>query len=164
MDESRQVRAYAYVNRRYELVAEMLRLDAVGVFQRATASATARARSLVSTMRANIGPIEIGADVVLRVRGIEESAGPLGPTTRLSLSWQASRGAEIFPTMEATLAVYALAPGETQLDFTGQYRPPLGALGAAIDAVLGHRIAEATVHRFVEEVAERLRVDVSTTA
>jgi hypothetical protein len=66
--------------------------------------------------------------------------------------------------MEATLDLYALGPGETQLDFQGEYQPPLGAVGAAIDAVIGHRIAEAAIHRFVAEIAERLRVDVTDAA
>jgi hypothetical protein len=89
----------------------------------------------------------------------EEPAAPLGPRTRLRLSWQAAKHVDLFPTMSATLDVYALGPQETQLDFQGEYRPPLGVVGAVIDAVIGHRVAEAAVHRFVEEIAERLRVD-----
>ena len=46
---------------------------------------------------------------------------------------------------------------ETQLDFSGQYEPPLGAVGDAVDALVGHRIAEASVHRFVTDVARYLR-------
>ena len=160
---SQEVHVYQYVNRPYARVSEVLRLDAIGVFQRATASATARARALVSTMRANFGPVEIGADVVVRVTSVEEEhQTPLGPRTRLLLAWEAPKHADLFPTMVATLDVYALAPNETQVDFQGRYSPPLGALGAAFDAVIGHRIAQAAVHRFVEEIAERLRVDASS--
>jgi hypothetical protein len=162
MSDTREVHAYAYVNRPYGLVVDLLRIDAVGVFQRATASATARAKALVSTMRATLGPLEVGADVVVRVRGIDQTTGPLGPTTRLRLEWHASSHAEVFPTMEATLSVYALGGTETQLDFDGSYRPPFGILGVAVDAVVGHRIAEASVRRFVDDVAERVRVDVPT--
>jgi hypothetical protein len=159
---AQEVRVYEYVNRPYERVSEMLRLDAIGVFQRATASATARARALVSTMRASVGPVELGADVVVKVTSVEEERdAPLGPRTRLRLSWQATKHAELFPTMDATLDVYALAPNETQVDFHGRYVPPLGLFGAAVDAAIGHRIAQAAVHRFVEEIAERLRVDVT---
>ncbi len=162
MKNSREVRAYEYVNRPYERVSEALKLDAVGVFQRATASATARARALASTIRASVGPLEVGADVAVRVISVEEDRGaPLGPRTRLRIGWHASQHAGLFPTMEATLDVYPLAPEETQVDFHGEYRPPLGAVGAAIDAVIGHRIAEAAIHRFVAEIAERLRVDLA---
>jgi hypothetical protein len=156
---------YEYVNRPYANVSSLLKLDAIGVFQRATASATARAKALVSTMRATVGPVELGADVLVRIDGVEESPdAPRGPRTRLRLSWKAKSHPEMFPTMEATLDAYALGPNETQLDFQGEYRPPLGVVGAVLDAVAGHRIAEAAVHRFVEEIAERMRVDAGVMA
>ena len=161
MSSAHEVRAYAYVNRPYSRVSAALKVDAQGVFQRATSTAATRARSLVSTLRTSLGPVELGADVVVRIASAdEEGDGPLGPRTRLLLSWQASQHPELFPTMDATLDVYSLGPEETQVDFHGTYRPPLGIVGAAIDAVIGHRVAEAAVHRFVEETAERLRVDV----
>jgi hypothetical protein len=163
MSNAYDLRVYEYVNRPYDRVSEVLKRDAIGVFRRATASATARARSLVSTMRASVGPVELGADVDVQVSSVEEERdAPLGPRTRLRLTWQATKHPELFPTMEATLDVYGLAPTETQVDFQGRYRPPLGVVGAAIDAVVGHRVAQAAVHRFVEEIAERLRVDVTT--
>ena len=59
--------------------------------------------------------------------------------------------------MKAELAVYPLTATETQLDFSGSYEPPGGWLGSAVDAVIGHKIAEASVHRFVGQVAEYLR-------
>jgi hypothetical protein len=59
--------------------------------------------------------------------------------------------------MHAELAVYPLTSTETQLEFSGDYEPPLGLLGGAVDAVAGHRIADASIHRFVTELAESLR-------
>jgi hypothetical protein len=156
-----EVHAYDYVTSPYDQVKETLKLDAIGVFQRASGTATARARSLVSTMRATIGPLEVGADVIVRVTWIDEvDVEPFGPTTRLHLSWEASSNARLFPVMEATLSAFALSPTETQIELRGTYVPPLGAVGAAFDRLVGHRIAEAAVHRFVEDVAERLRNDV----
>jgi hypothetical protein len=158
-----EVHSYAYVNRPYERIAPVLKLDAIGVFQRATASAKVRANALLSTIRANVGPLELGADVVVRVTGVEETReGPLGAATRLLLEWHATPRAELFPTMKATLSAYALTPGETQIELRGAYVPPLGVVGAAFDKVVGHRIADAAVQRFVEEIAERLRVDVAS--
>ncbi|HUG81330.1 MAG TPA: hypothetical protein VML01_06690, partial [Bryobacterales bacterium] len=69
----------------------------------------------------------------------------------------AANMAHLFPLMNAVLAVYPLTGTETQLDFQGLYQPPLGAFGKAVDAVAGHRIAEVSVHRFVNDVAEHLR-------
>ena len=160
MSEGRAVQAYSYVNRPYDKVVEVLRLDAIGVFQRATAGAAERAESLASTMHVSLGPIEIATDVELHVRGIVEAPGPMGPTTVLRLEWRATKSPEVFPTMAATLAIYPLAANETQLDFTGHYSPPLGLMGAALDAIAGHRIAAGTVNRFVEEIAAGLSADV----
>jgi hypothetical protein len=35
--------------------------------------------------------------------------------------------------------------------------PPLGGVGSALDSLIGHRIADASVHRFVTDVASLLR-------
>jgi hypothetical protein len=160
MSTAHEIQAYEYVNRPYEAVGAVLRLDPLGIFQRATVSASVRAEALATTLRANVGPVEFGADAVVEVTSVEEGPhAPLGPRTRLGLTWHASKRPELFPTMMATLDVYALGPEETQVDFHGSYRPPLGVVGAAVDALVGHRIAQATVHRFVKEITERLRVD-----
>jgi hypothetical protein len=65
--------------------------------------------------------------------------------------------ANFFPLMKADLSIYPITATETQLDFNGLYEPPLGPLGKAMNAMIGHRIAEASVHRFVTDVAEYLR-------
>ena len=63
----------------------------------------------------------------------------------------------LFPLMKAEIWLYPLTATETQLDFQGVYEPPLGALGKAVNAIAGHRLAEASVHRFVDDLAGYLR-------
>jgi hypothetical protein len=75
----------------------------------------------------------------------------------MRLSWEAARAAAIFPSMRAELSAWPLATTETQLEIEGTYTPPLGMVGNALDALLGHRLAEAAVHRFLEDVVEHLR-------
>jgi hypothetical protein len=151
MSESRQVRCFDYVTVPYDRVRELLRSDAAGIFARATATASDRARELIATLRLNVGPVEVGVDVQVEIGAItDEAVG--GPWTRLHFTWQAAQGARFFPTMEATLNAYPLSPNETQLDLQGRYRPPLGTLGTAIDATVGHRVAEATVLRLLRDV------------
>ena len=67
----------------------------------------------------------------------------------------------LFPFMKAELSIYPLTATETQLDFLGSYEAPFGVLGGAVDAVVGHRIAEASVHRFIKDVAAYLRTELS---
>ena len=82
---------------------------------------------------------------------------PISPVTRVPIEWSAAQRAALFPIMNAELSVYALTATETQLDFLGRYQPPLGLVGGALDAMVGHRIAEASVHRLVADVAKYLR-------
>ena len=63
----------------------------------------------------------------------------------------------VFPLMKAELSIYPLTASETQLDFFGLYEPPFGAVGKAMNAIVGHRIAEVSVHRFVSDVTAYLR-------
>jgi hypothetical protein len=37
----------------------------------------------------------------------------------------------------------------------------MGVLGTVVDAIAGHRIAEASVHRFVRSLVEQLRADLA---
>ncbi len=161
MSVPQEVHVFAYVNRPYAKVRDVLKRDAMGVFQRATAGAAARAEALAPTLRAHIGPLELGAEVAVEITWIEdERSTPMGPATKLHLRWAAAKHPELFPAMDATLDVYALAPDETQVDFLGKYHPPLGVVGVAFDIMLGHKLAEAVVHRFVNDIAKGLQTDV----
>jgi len=152
------LRCYDYVNRPFAQVRELLAADPRGLFQRATTVATSRAQALRAQLHASLGPLELAAEVEIHVISVEESSSPLGgPAMRLLIEWHATHAPAAFPVMHAVLTAYALTPSETQLELEGTYAPPLGVVGKAIDAVIGRRIAEASMHRFVQEVAARLR-------
>jgi hypothetical protein len=156
---AREIRSYDYVNHPYERVRGVLQQDAAATFRAATRSASARANEVAAALRVEIAGFEVVKDVLIEVAGSNEARDPRLKTmvTRIGLSWAAAANRHLFPLMRAELAVYALSATETQLDFLGHYDPPLGPLGDAIDAVLGRRIAEASVHRFLGDVAAYLR-------
>jgi hypothetical protein len=165
MSEPRRLHCYEYVNVDYAKVKDALTHDALGLFQRATVSATLRARDIASTLRVAVGPLELGADVKITVRSLNERVSALGDyRTELEIAWSAASAAGLFPSMEATIAVYALSAHETQIELDGRYRPPLGAVGNVIDAVVGHRLAQASVLRFVQDIAARINHELATTA
>jgi len=83
------------------------------------------------------------------------------PITRLQLEWESATAPRLFPLMKGELSLYPLTATETQLDFFGVYEPPFGAVGKTMNAILGHRIAEASVHRFVNDVAGYLRQSIT---
>ncbi len=164
MSEDHRIHCYEYVNQPYERVSEALVLGAVGIFQRATSSAAARATSIVSKLKVSVANVEVAKDVVIKVEHVDRSAHApklAGEATTLSLEWHASTDRSLFPSMHATLAVYPLSSGETQLELTGTYDPPGGVVGAVADRIVGHRIAEAAAHRFLDDVASRLSAELA---
>jgi len=115
-------------------------------------------------LRVTIAGVDIAAEIVFTIGTIEdEAAGPHGsPLTRIPVSWEAARNPRLFPLMSSVLTIYPLTATETQLDFLGRYDPPLGVVGDAMDALVGRRIAEASVHRFITDVAQYLREHIAT--
>jgi hypothetical protein len=164
MTKGREIRCYDYVNHPYEQVRDALKDDALAVFQSATKGAASRAHTVASALHVSIAGLEVATDIAIAIRHIEERPGKFKspPTTQLSLEWEATKSPHLFPFMRAELSVYPLTGTETQLDLAGLYEPPLGVLGNAIDAVVGHRIAEASVHHFVSDLAEFLRTTLAT--
>jgi len=159
MSQGQRIRSYDYVNHPYARVRDALKADPRAVFQSATKAAASRAKSLASELRIDVGGLKLAADIAIVVKEIVETpaAGGAGPSTVIRLEWEAVSLPHLFPFMQAELALYPLTATETQLDFSGTYQPPLGVLGSAMNAMVGHRIAEGSVHRFVTDVAEYLR-------
>jgi hypothetical protein len=159
MNTGREIRCFDYVNHSYEQVRDALIKDAPAVFQAATKAAASRAQSVASELRVNFGGIGVATDIAISVKKVEEKISEtMGtPGTRLELEWEASNLPSLFPFMRAELDIYPLTATETQLDFFGIYEAPLGAMGKALNAMVGHRIAEVAVHRFVSDVARYLR-------
>ncbi|HEV2489773.1 MAG TPA: hypothetical protein VGT03_08190 [Candidatus Acidoferrales bacterium] len=159
MTKGREIRFYDYVNHPYEQVRDALRQNALAVFQSATKAAASRAQTVAAELHVDIGGIGVKSDIKILVKNVEEKlrdAMP-APATRLRLEWEAATLPRLFPFMKAELAIYPLTATETQLDFSGVYQPPFGAVGKAMNALAGHRIAEASVHRFLCDVAAYLR-------
>jgi hypothetical protein len=147
VSKGQQIRSYDYVNHPYEQVRDALCKDTAGVFQAATKAAAARANSLASELRIDLAGIQLGADISISVKGTAHAPllGTGGPSSVIQLEWEAANRPHLFPFMKA------------QLDFSGVYEPPLGVLGSTLNALVGHRIAEGSVHRFVADVAQHLR-------
>ncbi len=156
-----EVRAFDYVNQPYEPVRDLVRRDAASIFRTATKVAETRTGELVASLTVDIRGIEISKDISIRIGTIREEEGPRNSrVTLVELEWEGKESPGFFPTMKAELTIYPLSPTETQIDLRGHYEPPMGIVGGAIDAIVGHRIAEASVHRFVSAVVERLRQEV----
>lgn len=159
MSEPRDLRCYQYVNRPYDTVRALLHTRPEDIFQRSTNSAAERANAVEASLHAAVANIDVGVDVRLHLHRIRDDEGVPGTltVTRVTFTWEAVRASALFPVMSAELSFWPLTSTETQLELAGTYRPPLGAVGYVADAAFGHRVAEATVHRFLDDIVEQIR-------
>lgn len=152
---ARMLYLYEYVNASFDDVSQVLAERGAALFQDATDAAVERAGSVRADLVVDLGGFEVGRDVVIEV-------GDFDPVeamrSKVHLRWTASEHAGLFPALEAEFEVAALSlrPPLTQVTLLGSYKPPGGPIGAAADAMFGHRIAEAAMHRFLHKAVERL--------
>lgn len=159
MSKGREIRCFDYVNHPYERVRDALKQNALTVFQSATKAAASRAQSVAAELHVDFGGIGVKTDIKIDVQNVKEKTADAGatPSTRLLLEWEAATMPQLFPFMKGELSIYPLTSTETQLDFSGVYEPPFGAVGKTMNAIVLHRMAEASVHRFIADVAGYLR-------
>jgi hypothetical protein len=163
------VRSYDYVNHPYDEVRRTLLADPIGVIRRATRVGSSDAGDAIAQLHVKLGSLDVAADVAMTITEVRDVVKYGRNATALLVTWQHPSHPGLFPLMNATVSIYPLSPTETQLELDGQYEPPLGLLGAAVDSMIGHRLAKVAIHGFVSEVATCLRgvaprLDVATTA
>jgi hypothetical protein len=102
---------------------------------------------------ARVGPGLVSKLVRVQVRELtwtEKSGG-------LALRWEATgAGGKLFPVLDADLTLVDFGAQGTLVALAGVYRPPLGALGQALDRAVLHRVADATIEGFLARVAAQL--------
>ena len=148
----RTLYSYEYVNVPFDAVIRLLADHPDRILGSATDEAATHADEVVRSLSARVAGVEVSHDT----RIIVERFVPTGARSGvLPLRWRSARAEALFPAMEAGLEVAAVSlhPPLTQVSLIGRYRPPLGIAGWAGDALVGHRIAEVAVRRFVRGVA-----------
>lgn len=111
-------------------------------------SAYQEGESLLGTDRA-VGP-------GLLTKRVHMTVGP--PRNRadslvVPIHWEATGVPALFPVLDADLDLAPLGETATQLSLWGSYSPPLDGVGARLDRLVFHRIAEATVRAFLNSIA-----------
>lgn len=75
----------------------------------------------------------------------------------LAIRWEATGpGGGLFPVLDADLRFASVGDQVTLLTVAGVYRPPLGPLGEALDRVVLHRVADATIGNFASWLAAQV--------
>ena len=129
-------------------VEEALLASPPGWLSSIAGAAQARGDELLTAV--GVGPLgpRLGRRVAIRL------GEPVRFPSMLSvpLTWEPVGLESLLPRLDATIEVGALGQDRTQLAISARYRPPLGVVGRAIDRVLLHRVAEATLKDFLDRL------------
>jgi hypothetical protein len=113
-----------------------------------SASDDAYGEEITGLMR--VGPAGLSRLVRVQFRDLSERANTAG----FALRWEVTRpGGGLFPVLDADVELIQAGPQSTWLTIAGAYRPPLGALGEALDRAILHRVATATIRGFLSRIA-----------
>ena len=100
-----------------------------------------------------------GTDLTRTMRvEIVEFDEPAGQPARCTLIFRgdAVHHAELFPHLEARLDAVPISEERTALFFVGTYKPPMGLLGGAVDALALHHRAEESLRGWFGSVTSRI--------
>lgn len=59
----------------------------------------------------------------------------------------------MFPQLDGNLELAPVDEDRSTLRLNGAYRPPLATVGARLDQLLLHHVADATIHRLLQDIA-----------
>jgi len=105
----------------------------------------------VFPLRVRFGDLTVERDVNFHLK-----TKPAYPGYRLlDVSWTPKDGGP-YPSFSGTLSVAQEAVGWSRVEIDGSYRAPFGLAGAAFDAAIGQRIAQATASELLAELKRLL--------
>jgi hypothetical protein len=97
-----------------------------------------------------VGPAGLSRLVQVQARELAERDGCAG----LAIRWEVTGvGGGLFPVLDADIMLAPAGPRSTLLTLAGAYRPPLGSVGEALDRMVLHRVAAATIRNFISRLA-----------
>jgi hypothetical protein len=106
-----------------------------------------------ATGQAGVGPVgpALSLPRLVNVRCLEPVVRDV--FTCLAVRWEvAGQGGSPFPVLDADIVLVPHADGDTVLEVSGAYRQPHGTLGAELNRIALHGIAEVTIRAFARHV------------
>jgi len=95
-------------------------------------------------------PLRVRRRVEIGFHDLEEPAAKV-LTSRVE--WRAAAAEGLFPVWDGRLEIAGHGSRRTRLAIHGNYFPPLGAAGEAMDQALMNRVAKASIADFLERLA-----------
>ena len=76
-----------------------------------------------------------------------------GDSAIWAMRWEViGPGGALFPALDADIKLTPAGEDAATLAISGVYRPPFGSLGAGLDRAIMHRVAEATIRGFTDQI------------
>ena len=109
-------------------------------------------------MDVDLAGLHLVKDVCFRVTDFADVPGPL-PMGRVQLSWEPINHEDVYPVVTADLEIEPIDENRTMVSLLASYQPPLGRIGAVVDRVAMHRVAESALRRFFEGLLRELKTN-----
>jgi hypothetical protein len=106
----------------------------------------------------DVAGLHLVKDVCFRVTEFADVPGPL-TMGRIRLSWEPVDHQDIYPTVTADLEIEPIDDRRTMVSLLASYQPPLGRIGAVVDRVAMHRLAESALRRFFEGLLVEIKTN-----
>lgn len=91
-----------------------------------------------------------------RFEALIGEARQTGAAIIVPVRWEPVAFERLLPMMDADIELLDLGEGQSRLSMSGRYQVPLAQLGATLDRLAMHRLAEASVRRFLSDISEAL--------
>ncbi|MBV8298663.1 MAG: hypothetical protein JO083_03755 [Candidatus Eremiobacteraeota bacterium] len=101
----------------------------------------------VVPLRVKVGDLRVERDVDFHLKTKPAYTG----YKLLDISWEPRDGGP-YPSFSGTLSAAEDAIGWSRIEIDGTYKAPFGVAGAAFDAAVGRRIAQATAAELLAEL------------
>ena len=139
-------------HRPYQSIADLLRSDPTVVLRDPAQTAADAAAKHVVQLDTVWAWFDHSENVSARLGELTESQG----TSQIPLDWEADKHKRLLPNVEGHLLVSPLASHESEIRYSGHYRPPLGVLGGIQDGVVGHRVVESVLTTLLSDIVDHL--------
>jgi hypothetical protein len=106
----------------------------------------------------DLAGLHLVKEVCFRVTEFSDVPGPL-PMGRVQLSWEPVEHKDVYPAVTADLEIEPIDDRRTMVSLLASYQPPLGRIGAVVDRVAMHRVAESALRRFFEGLLRDLKTN-----
>jgi hypothetical protein len=112
--------------------------------------------SVATPTRRNGAHVELHEDVIVDFAKMVHLKLLTGET---AVVWRPVHGGGMIPSFSGQLTLAdSDDPDSCRLSLEGSYAPPLGAVGAAFDVLLGHTVARATAQRLLNSIAQDMEI------